>query len=230
MQHFVPLNSQQHIHVSIDEQSVLAAIPNVAIIPILINEIEALAHLAPIVLTKNVDNGQLMLAILAGFEQQENLYKQSAHWQLDYLPLALARQPFLADINSGEVFIDMQHPSVNSSMGQPIFSNAGEPTSYLLQKRHCLELILNNSAQTQDFVQQLQTKLLVEPFQLDLSFKQNQQQKLTGLYTIAENKLDKLQSNDVFVMHKCGYLKAIHLMQNSLENIKKLITMKQKFE
>lgn len=191
----------------------------------------------PILLKKNSDTGQFESIVLLGFENAENLFLSQQGWQSEYLPLSIARQPFLIGFqqsvengvpkNNPVVTIDMDHPRVNTEEGEPVFLPSGGSSPYLDYVTSVLMSIHQGHEERQHFTEQLLNHELVEPFQLSITFENGSSQTIEGLYTINEDRLRELPAETAGKLHSQGYLQHIYMMLASIANIRQLIKRKE---
>ncbi|MFU8877914.1 MAG: SapC family protein, partial [Wenzhouxiangellaceae bacterium] len=78
------------------------------------------------------------------------------------------------------------------------------------------------------FSQTLTGMELIESVSLDLKFDDGSGQELKGLYAIDENRLAALEGPALEILHRKGYLHAIHMMLASQPNLEKLIRRKNR--
>jgi type II secretory pathway component PulK len=64
--------------------------------------------------------------------------------------------------------------------------------------------------------------------QLEIKVSSEEQYNLTGLHTIAREKLARLDADTLFKLHRAGYLQAAFLVISSLGNIQRLIDLKNR--
>lgn len=190
----------------------------------------------PIFFKKNSQTGQFETIALLGFEADENLFLKDGDWDGDYVPLSIARQPFLIGfqetVENGVpqknpvVTIDMDHPRVNDSEGEAIFLQGGGTTEYLNHINSVLVTIHQGHEYRQVFIESLLEHELIESFALSVSFKDGSSQNMDGLYTINEDRLKSLSGEAVATLHSQGFLQHIYMMLASIGNVRKLINRK----
>lgn len=190
----------------------------------------------PIFFYKDANTGQFFSVALFGFKDQENLFLTDNKWDASYIPLSIARQPFLIGLQStnenGEnkeqrvLHIDMDHPRVNHEQGQALFLEFGGNTPYLDTVADMLEAIHNGVLDSKIFIDLLIENELLESFTLDLELNDASKHKMEGFYTINEEKLSELSSESLASLHAKGYLKAIYMAVASQSNIRGLLNRK----
>ena len=69
---------------------------------------------------------------------------------------------------------------------------------------------------------------LIEPVKLEVKVNAEEQYNLTGLHTINREKLAALDGQALEKLNKSGFLQGAFLVIASMNNVKKLIGMKQR--
>ncbi|PKG99275.1 SapC family protein [Paraglaciecola sp. MB-3u-78] len=192
----------------------------------------------PIFFNKDANTGQFFAVALFGFQDQENLFLTDNSWEAPYLPLSIARQPFLIGLQKtnedGEdkeqrvLHIDMDHPRVNQEHGKALFLEFGGNTPYLDTVADMLEAIHHGIVDSKIFIDLLIEHELLETFTLDLELNDNSKHQMVGFYTINEEKLSELNTETLAKLHARGYLQAIYMAIASQSNIRGLLNRKNR--
>ncbi|MFT6991092.1 MAG: hypothetical protein ACJASL_003079 [Paraglaciecola sp.] len=192
----------------------------------------------PIFFNKDANTGQFFAVALFGFQDQENLFLTENKWDAPYIPLSVARQPFLIGIQKvnedGEekeqrvLHIDMDHPKVNQEQGEALFLEFGGNTPYLDSCADMLETMHHGILDSNIFINLLIEHELLEPFSLDIELNDKTKHQMVGFYIINEEKLSELDSETLATFHAKGYLQAIYMAIASQSNIRGLINRKNK--
>jgi len=192
----------------------------------------------PIFFNKDASTGQFISVALFGFQDQENLFLTGNKWDATYIPLSVARQPFLIGVQKvnedGEdkeqrvLHIDMDHPRVNQEQGEALFLEFGGNTPYLDSCADMLETMHHGILDSQIFIGLLIEHELLEPFSLDVELNDNSKHQMVGFYIINEEKLTELNSEILTTLHASGYLQAIYMAIASQSNIRGLLNRKNK--
>jgi hypothetical protein len=183
----------------------------------------------PIVFSKTPE-GKFQPLALFGFKQGQNLFLDIRGWDATYVPLMIERQPFL--IGSGAdgellVHIDLDHPRVSRTEGEAVFLEHGGTTQYLERTNSMLLTIHQGLAATQPFVAALLEHNLLESFVFDIQLADGSQNRLTGFYTIHEERLRALSGAALERLNTTGYLQAIFMIIASMSNFRALIERQQ---
>lgn len=209
---------------------------NVHFIPVIADEVRALAIAYPICFLKDNNNGQFGLNVLTGFEAAENLFLQNNEWRTHYVPIHLRRQPFIVGVtedgakpNSDNTVLtlDMDSPRVNKEQGERLFDDQGKATDYLNEMLDLLGQLMSGNNRTEVFIDALLEHELIEQVQLTITLADGQQKRFDGLYNINETKLKALTGPVLEQFHSKGYLQACYLIATSMGNIQKLVTWKK---
>jgi len=185
----------------------------------------------------NASNTYTALALL-GFEENENLFLSDDQWHASYIPLMIEREPFLigqqSRVENGEtienpvIHLDLDNPRVNKEQGTDIFLPHGGNSEYINRISATLKAIHESRPSTQLFMDTVSALDLFESFNLDIQLTNGTNNRLSGFYTINEDKLKELKGELLEELNKSGLLKLIYLVIASHENINALIQRKDK--
>ncbi len=184
----------------------------------------------PIVFSKGPD-GKFQPLALFGFKQNQNLFLSSDGWDATYVPLMIERQPFLIGAGpNGDllVHVDLDHPRVSRTQGEAVFREHGGTTDFLERINSTLLTLHQGIATTAPFVDALLEHNLLESFVFDIQLADGSQNRLSGFYTVHEDRLRNLNGAALERLHKTGYLQAIFMVIASLSNFRALIERQQK--
>ncbi|MES2824173.1 MAG: SapC family protein [Pseudomonadota bacterium] len=233
MSNFVALNNKAHKNLTIDPAKIEAQGARENMAPVVISEFLKLVVQYPIAFTKNAETGRFVCVALFGFAAQENLFWQNDQWHGIYTPLNIRRQPFFIGEEHGNniICIDTDSSCLTNAQGdlrtaEKLFDAQGEETEYLVNAREMLAELVDGEKQTYEFIQTLLELKLIMPMSLDITFANQKQQQVQGLYTIDEDKLENLTSDALQMLQQKHYLKPIYIMTASLGHIYSLIQKK----
>jgi SapC len=183
----------------------------------------------PIVFQKSTAGDVFPVALL-GLREGENLFLQGSHWDADYLPMAIERQPFLIGRDGGSlsVHIDLDSPRISSTVGEPLFAEHGGTSPYLERVSSLLGALHEGMASVPAFVAALLQFELLESFVLDVAGADGGTHRLAGFYTIHEERLAALAPEALFALHRDGHLLPIHMAIASLSQFRALIARSQR--
>lgn len=178
----------------------------------------------PIVFGKSAD-GEFQPLALFGFTDRQNLFLDGERWDATYIPLTIERQPFLIGRSADEmlVHIDLDHPRVGSAQGEPLFLGHGGTSPYLEHASSLLNTIHQGLQGTAPFVSALLQHELLEPFVLDIRLDDGSDNRLSGYYTINEDRLRQLDGEAFAALGSAGHLEAVYMMLASVVRFRDLI-------
>jgi hypothetical protein len=175
---------------------------------------------------------------LLGFQEGENLYLDAGRWNANYLPGIIARGPFLIGFQEQQVdgalrkepviHVDLDHPRVSRTEGQPVFLPRGGNTPYL---NHIATVLrgIHAGLELGRAMFAAYTELdLIEPIKLEVSVSDSEKYDLQGLHTINQEKLQALEGESLLRLHRSGFLQGAYLILASLGNVKSLMAVKQR--
>ncbi|HWU78195.1 MAG TPA: SapC family protein [Rhodanobacter sp.] len=179
----------------------------------------------PIVFHKAPDE-RFQPVALFGFREGQNLFLHEAQWQAGYIPLAVARQPFLIGKDgqgSQVMYIDLDSPRVGTTQGEPLFREHGGTTDFLEHANAMLQTLHEGVSATPAFIDALMQHDLLESFVLDIDLIDGTRQRVTGFHTIHEERLRELGDAALTALHRAGHLQAIYMTIASLSNLRPMI-------
>jgi hypothetical protein len=179
----------------------------------------------PIVFHKGPD-GTFQPVALLGLREGQNLFLDGTHWRAHYVPLAIERQPFLIGRDAaGEpvLHIDLDSPRVGHVAGEALFREHGGTTEFLERMLSVLQALHDGVSATPAFIAALLENQLLESFVLDVELDDGAQHRLSGFYTVHEERLRALGGDALQALHRAGYLEAAYMAVASLAHLRQLI-------
>lgn len=179
----------------------------------------------PIVFRKNAQ-GQFEPVALLGFQDGQNLFLSAQGWDATYIPMTLERLPFLIGFSHDRqpmVHIDLEHPRISRTQGEPIFREFGGNSEFLERMSSLLLAIHEGLAASEHFIGALLQYELLESFVLDIQLNDGSQHRLAGFYTIKEERLLDLDGAVLERLNRAGHLQAIYMAIASLSHFRTLI-------
>ena len=190
----------------------------------------------PIVIGKDA-NGDLQAVALLGLDDGENLFLEEGHWQARYVPAIHQRGPFLigvpkkADTDRGQkamVKINLDHPRVSRTDGEPLFLTHGGNSPYLEHASRILQVIYRGNEDTRPMFTAFEEHGLIESIELDISLDSSTKYKLPGFLAISQEKLAALDGAALERLNRLGYLPLAMMLVASLGNVSWLIELKNR--
>ena len=164
--------------------------------------------------------------VLFGFEEGQNLFLTETGWDATAVPLAMQREPFLigrAQDDTLQLHIDMDSPRIvrpdEGEIGTALFMPQGGFSEYLDQVVRLMESLHEQAQNLPSFIEALMRHQLLEPFVLDMEMPGGQQSRLTGLFTVNEERLAALPGSALEVLSREGHLMPIFLQIASLSQL-----------
>lgn len=167
---------------------------------------------------------------LFGLQEGQNLFLVEQGWDAPVVPMALQRDPFLigrGDDGSLMLHIDLDSPRVvrpeEGEAGTALFMPHGGYSDYL---DHVVQLMESLHAQVQQlpaFIEALTRHQLLEPFVLDIELPGGAQGRLTGLFTINEERLTALPGVALETLAREGHLLPMFMQIASLAQLTGLV-------
>jgi hypothetical protein len=192
----------------------------------------------PIFFRKDPATEDYMAVVLLGLQKDENLFLDEQGWHADYVPGVIARGPFFIGYQRREVqgkvenvpvmHIDMEHPRISRSEGEALFRPDGSNTRYLDGIADLLNGVHKGMDINRPMFDALKAADLIESVQLEVKVNSEEQYNLTGLFTVSREKLNNLDADTLFKLHRAGYLQAAFLVASSINNVQRLIDMKNR--
>lgn len=196
------------------------------------SEFRSLQAHYPIVFRKTDDGTSFEAVALFGLQEGENLFLGEAGWDASQVPLMVERQPFLIGRNGEElmVHVDLDSPRVSSTEGEAVFLPHGGNSEYLDRMNSALLTIHQGLQAAGPFMAALKEYELLESFVLDVTLDDGSQGRMSGFYTIHEDRLAVLPAEALDRLHKAGYLQAIFMVISSLSQFRPLIERKNRVQ
>ena len=174
----------------------------------------------------NASNGTFQPVALFGLEDGQNLFLTDNGWDAPVVPMALQRDPFMigrAPDDSLQLHIDMDSPRIvrpeEGEVGTAIFMPQGGFSDYL---DHVVQLMEHLHAQAQQlpvFIEALTRHQLLEPFVIDIETPGGEQGRLSGLFTVNEERLAALPGAALEALASEGHLLPIYMQIASLAQL-----------
>jgi SapC len=191
----------------------------------------------PILFRRNLESQKYYATALLGLNKSENLFLNpeiGSGWAASYIPASVAKGPFLIgfqSLDSGKtkdtvIHIDLDHVKVSQQDGYPLFLEHGGNSPYLEHIAKVLNLI-HQGMIVQDVMFELFSEFdLLEAIDIDIDLNNGEKYKLTGNYTINEEKIAELSGDKLEKLNKKGFLPLAYAAIASLTNIRKLTDIK----
>lgn len=214
MTKIVALNTQTHKNLRVQTAASARYGDAQRFVPVIVGEFSLLVPHYPVFFSKDAETGSFYCGAMLGIDEGENLFLADGFES--YRPLNLRRMPFYAA--GSDIAIDLDHPRLDAG-GQPLFTEAGEPSDHLKNVIGLFKDLMPGLEQTKLFIETLLKMKLIEPIDISLAFDDGTKRQLDGLYTVNQETLHKLPDTDIVTLFRRGYLQAIYLMIASLKQV-----------
>jgi hypothetical protein len=192
----------------------------------------------PIFFRKDPTSGEYHSVALLGFAKHENLFLEKGRWLADYVPGIVVRGPFLIGFQEHDVggelrqepmiHVDMDHPRVSDTEGEPVFLPQGGNSPYLDHIAQVLRGIHAGLEMSKAMFAAFSALDLIGPVSLDVKLSVEEGYSVVGLHTVDQRKLAALDGASLEKLNRAGFLQGAFLVIASMGNVKKLMAMKQR--
>ncbi len=228
---YIPLDKDKHSALKVKTQHGFSFAKQTHLASVSLREFAQIASCMPIAFIKDAQSGNFHAIAMLGLEQGNNMYFAEDKWQGHVMPLNIQRFPFdvRPDGDKLGVFIDENSDLVGEE-GEPLFTEAGEPSEFLKNRQQLLSEIANSEMMTQRFVKTLVELDLLDPLQLAVQYMTGETRNVTGVFAINEKRVNELSDEKTLELKKNGYLGAIYTAMLSLAQINRLVQLSAKSE
>lgn len=183
---------------------------------------------------KDADGAYQTIALL-GLDRDENLFLDDGGWRARYVPAVQQRGPFSIALKGDPsataepelmVHVDLDHPQVSLTDGEPVFLPAGGNTPYLRHVTRLLGVIYDGLRIAPPMFAAFEELALIEPLAVEIKLDDQQTYDLPGLYSISQERLAGLGATDLLRLHQAGFLRAAQWVVSSMGNLQVLIDLK----
>lgn len=191
----------------------------------------------PILFQSDAEGGYFPVALF-GFQRGENLFLDQAGWQAGYIPAMIQREPFMIGLQESAtaggsertrvLSIDMDHPRVNTEVGEALFQPLGGRTPFLENAANLLETIYLGIEHNRAFIAALEEHGLLEALTFEITLKDGTRNQLIGFHCLVEEKVQTLSGATLGAFNEKGYLLPMFMVLASLANIQRLVELKNR--
>jgi hypothetical protein len=166
------------------------------------------------------------LAVL-GLKQGQNLFIKGQEFVANYVPAYLRRYPFaMARLDQGSdqlaVCYDADWAGFSQTEGSPLFTEAGEPSEFLLNAKTFLENFENEIERTRLLCEQLMELELLGDMRFDATLPSGEKLAVDGFLAVDEKKLAELPEAKLVELYRNGILSLIEMHRISMTNMNRL--------
>lgn len=229
MPKFEILSAETHSDIAIDESKLATTYSKFHLVNVEIKEAVQAASEFPLFFSKSSDAKYWTISALCGLAPQENVFETKGTWLGHYAPLSLRTLPFVTRINEEsqlqEVLVDVESPAVSSQTGEALFLESKRPTAYLDNKKKLLEERVNAMQQTAVMLNQLSEMGLIHAVDLIIEYKDNTNQRVGGLATVSEQRLQALTAEELASLNQKGLLNVLFSILSSIFQVNRVIRL-----
>jgi len=231
MANFVPVRKEQHQNLKLASKRDLAHIAGQHIITITATEYAQASASFPIVLVKNPDSPRYRSVAMLGLEAGENLYYNDKKWSGLSLPQSVGMSPFSLGLdpekeNTLTACVDVDSALVGEDKDLALFEDDGKESELLVNVQNSLGRLYENEKMTENFIKELEENDLLQELELKIDLSSGEKKKLTGLFTVNEDKVKSLADDKVLDFHKRGLFVPIYAMLGSLGQVNRLVQLR----
>ena len=166
--------------------------------------------------------GRFVLSVVLGLYPDTNLFvAPDGRWIGSYTPALFRAYPFrLAKVQGQEnLALVVDEDGGLSSEGEPFFDEEGKPAPKLAEFIEFLTKIEQGRRKTDEVVKQLEDAGLIEEWPLTIKGEDGSEQKIGGLYRVAEQKLNQLDDETFLKLRRSQALPLAYMQLLSMRNI-----------
>ncbi|EJF07418.1 SapC [Thiovulum sp. ES] len=181
----------------------------------------------PIMFIKESD-GFSAIAIL-GADKDKNLFiDKNGKWLTRYIPSMIRLYPFAfskasADAKTISIAYDTESKLVNAKKGETFFKDDQTLSVYGEKIKNGAEELYNDISVLKNITKELERLQLLTPIDISFGKKDKAQHRITGIYQVDPEKLNKLSDTEVLNLTKIGGMNLINNHLNSLSNFDELV-------
>jgi len=114
----------------------------------------------------------------------------------------------------------------HNNSGLPFYQSNNQPSACLQNAQRTLATLTQGQALTDEFLSKIASLQLMQPLKLDITWQDNTQADISGLYTIDPLQLNLLKPAAHADLIAQGYVDTIELLNSSLAHIQRLVQLK----
>jgi len=167
------------------------------------------------------------LAVM-GVKPGQNLFVEGDKLTTNYVPAYVRRYPFAMarlDQQAADqlaVCFDADWEGFNETEGHELFTEAGEPTEFLLGAKTFLENFENEVERTRQVCDKLMELDLLEDMRFDATLGNGEKLAVDGFLAVNEKKLGELPDATVVELYRNGLMSLIEMHRISMSNMNRL--------
>jgi hypothetical protein len=231
MANFVAIKADKHQNLKVSQKRNLAHVAKQHIIAISAAEYAQASSSFPIVFVKNPGSERFRSVAMLGMESEENLFYKNDKWLGLTVPQSIGMAPFALGLdpdkeNTLTACVDVDSDFVGEDKDLALFDAEGKESELLTNVQNSLGRLYENEKMTESFIKELSENDLLHELELKIDLSTGEKKKLTGIFTINEDKVKALADDKVLDFHKRGLFVPIYSMLGSLSQINRLVQLR----
>jgi len=233
MANIVPVRKEQHQKLKLANTRNISHVAEQHIVPVSAAEYAQSSASFPLVLVKNPDSERFRSVAMLGLEAGENLFFEDEKWIALSMPQSISMVPFSLGIdpdkeNTLTACIDLDSEFIGEDKDLALFEDDGKESEVLTNVQQALGRLYDNERMTENFIKELQENDLLQELELNITLSTGEKKKLTGIFTINEEKIKDLSDDKVLDFHKRGLFVPIYSMLGSLSQVNHLVQLRNR--
>jgi len=231
MANFVAIKAAEHQNLKVSQKRNLAHAAKQHIVAITAAEFAQASSSFPIVLVKNPDSDRFRSVAMLGMESEENLFYQDEKWLGLTVPQSIGMTPFALGLdpdkeNTLTACIDLDSEFVGEDKEIALFEAEGKEAELLTNVQNSLGRLYENERMTENFIKELTENDLLQELELKIDLLSGEKKRLTGFFTVNEDKVKALADDKILDFHKRGLFVPIYSMLGSLSQVNRLVQLR----
>ncbi|TMM45716.1 SapC family protein [Colwellia ponticola] len=231
MANFVAIKADKHHNLKLASKRDLAHVAEQHIVPVTAAEYAQASASFPVVLVKNPESPRYRSVVMLGLEAGENLFYNDSKWTGLSLPQSVGMAPFALGLdpdkeNTLTACVDVESNLVGEDKELALFEAEGKESELLINVQNSLGRLYENEKMTESFIKELEENDLLQELELNVNLTSGEKKKLTGVFTINEDKVKALAEDKVIDFHKRGLFVPIYAMLGSLGQVNRLVQLR----
>ncbi|WP_338519805.1 SapC family protein [Alteromonas gracilis] len=229
MPNFQTLSAESHNNITIDESKLPLTFSKFHMVNVEIKEAVQASSEYPLFFSRASNNQYWTISALCGLAPQENVFETQGSWLPHFTPLSLRTLPFTLNFDKSstepETLIDIDSPSVQEEGGEALFLSSKRPTAFLDNKQKLLAERVTSMKQTAVILNDVSEMGLIQPIDLIIEFSDNTKQRVGGLATVNEQRLQSLSADELATLHQKGVLSVLFNILGSIFQVNRIIRL-----
>lgn len=231
MTNIVAINKEQHKNLKVTSGRDFEHVAKQHIVPISAREFASASTSYPVVFIKDNTGDSYRAVCMFGLEDGENLFFSEGKINAVHIPSSIAQIPFALGLdpekeNTLTACVDTDSKYISETEGVALFNEDGSESELLTNVRNSLGRLYESEVGTEQFIKLLKEHDLIHELEFQIAHSDESRRRVNGIFTINEEKLQKLSDETVLDFHKRGLYIPIYAMLASLGQVNRLIQLR----